>query len=407
MNKLFTVLFVALLSFAMFAQEDAVRKGTADSYRNEPATVIYKDVVLFEDLFNGSNEIADLQARGYVVRNHDGGGTAAAWFTPTGTVFPAYEGPAAGFVASNYQGANNYYIDHWLISPLVTVQVGDTLSFYHRSPDANQWDDSLYVRFSPTGDTAMSSFTVSRPRFCTGEAGWQLYTTTFPTSGAVRFAIQYQIFDGGTNGNYSNYLGIDVLRVIGNVVPVELTSFNAISNNNNITLNWTTVTEKNNSGFQIERNSGNGFERVAFVAGNGTTTEIKNYSFEDKNLAPGNYSYRLKQIDFNGAFEYSQTVEAEVVGLKEFTLDQNYPNPFNPSTVISFNIPVESEVRLSVVNILGQEVASLLNGKVAAGLQTVPFNATGLNSGVYFYQLEAKAIDGQVFNSTKKMILTK
>ena len=200
---------------------------------------------------------------------------------------------------------------------------------------------------------------------------------------------------------------VDNFKVIASgVVPVELLSFAANVNETDVTLNWSTATETNNSGFQVERSNGSAFESVGFVAGHGTTTEIQNYSFTDQNLASGNYTYRLKQVDFNGTFEYSNTIEAEVI-VKEFSLGQNYPNPFNPSTTINFSLAADSKVSLKIFDVLGQEVATLINGQMAAGSQKVSFNASSLNSGVYFYRIDASGVDGQKFSSTKKMILTK
>src|SRR5690606_8606734 len=164
--------------------------------------------------------------------------------------------------------------------------------------------------------------------------------------------------------------------------------------------------ETNNSGFQIERSNGEEFEVIGFVAGFGTTTEVKSYSFADQNLVSGKYSYRLKQIDYDGTFEYSNTVEVEII-VKEFSLEQNYPNPFNPSTSIKFSLSVDSKVSLKVFNVLGQEVATLINGQMAAGSHSATFDATKFNSGVYFYRIDASGLDGQKFTSTKKMILTK
>jgi hypothetical protein len=200
---------------------------------------------------------------------------------------------------------------------------------------------------------------------------------------------------------------VDNFKVIASgITPVELTSFAANVNESNVTLNWSTATETNNSGFQVERSNGSAYQVVGFVAGHGTTTELQNYSFVDEGLATGKYTYRLKQVDFNGAFEYSNTIETEI-SVKEYSLGQNYPNPFNPSTKIKFNLAVDSKVSLKIFDVLGQEVATLINGQLAAGTQEVSFNASSLNSGVYFYRIDASGIDGQKFSSVKKMILTK
>ena len=190
-------------------------------------------------------------------------------------------------------------------------------------------------------------------------------------------------------------------------IPVELTSFAANVGDGNVTLNWTTATETNNQGFDVERNVGNGFEKIGFVAGFGTSTEAHTYSYVDGSLEVGSYTYRLKQIDYDGTTEYSQNVEVEVIAPDVFALEQNYPNPFNPSTMIKFSLAADSKVSLTVFDVLGQEVANLISGNLAAGSHEINFNASNVNSGVYFYRIDATAVDGTNFSSVKKMILTK
>jgi len=191
-------------------------------------------------------------------------------------------------------------------------------------------------------------------------------------------------------------------------VPVELTSFTASVNDNDVTLSWETATEVNNSGFEIERKSEVGvYDKIGFVPGFGTTTEHRAYSFSDVNLLPGNYTYRLKQIDYNGSFEYSDPVEVDIVIPDVYSLHQNYPNPFNPSTKITFTLAANAQVTLKVFDILGQEVITLINQDITAGVHTYDFDASGFNSGVYFYRIEANAIDGTNFTNVKKMILLK
>jgi hypothetical protein len=186
-------------------------------------------------------------------------------------------------------------------------------------------------------------------------------------------------------------------------VPVELTSFSGSVSNKNVNLNWTTATEANNSGFEVERKSANTtWQKLGFVSGNGTTTEKQSYSFTDRNLTEGNYSYRLKQVDFNGEFEYSNAIEVLVTAPNKFELSQNYPNPFNPTTAISFTLPQAGNVKLSVYNLLGQEVQTLVNGFMESGLHSVNFEAKNLNSGIYLYKLEANGI-----SSVRKMTLIK
>jgi len=192
------------------------------------------------------------------------------------------------------------------------------------------------------------------------------------------------------------------------IIPVELTSFTASATGTNVKLLWETATELNNSGFSIERKStGSDYMEIGFVPGFGTTTEPKSYSFNDQNLRSGVYTYRLKQVDFDGSFTYSNEVEVEVIAPAEFSLDQNYPNPFNPSTKITFSLATDSRVSLKVFDVIGQEVASLINQDLTAGVHNVDFNAAGFNSGVYFYRIEATGVNNAKFVDVKKMILLK
>jgi len=217
----------------------------------------------------------------------------------------------------------------------------------------------------------------------------------------VRFRLVYY-------GDFSWHWAIDNFTVFAtDVIPVDLTSFTAYSAGNGIKLNWQTATETNNYGFDIERKQiDQQYTKVGFVAGFGTTTEAKNYNFIDNSVTSGSYTYRLKQIDFDGTVSYSSEVNAEL-NPTTYSLNQNYPNPFNPNTKIDFSIASDSKVTLKIFNVLGQEVITLINGNLSTGVHSLDFNASGINSGVYFYTLEATGIDGTNFNSTKKMILTK
>jgi hypothetical protein len=214
--------------------------------------------------------------------------------------------------------------------------------------------------------------------------------------------------DGG--GIYAQNINPD--GELGNViVPVELTSFTADVNGAGVSLHWQTATETNNKGFEIERSqhslvNGQKWEKIGYAAGFGTTTEPKTYSFTDNNVTSGAYSYRLKQIDFDGSYSYSNEVEVEVDAPLQFALSQNYPNPFNPTTQIEYSIPQDDYVSLRVYNALGQQVATLVNGIVKAGSHSVSFNASsaagGLSSGIYYYRIQS---DNKVL--VKKMMLMK
>lgn len=189
------------------------------------------------------------------------------------------------------------------------------------------------------------------------------------------------------------------------IVPVELTSFSASVNANNVLLKWTTATELNNLGFEIHRSvNRKDWSTLGFVNGKGTTTEINNYAFVDKHISYGRYFYRLKQVDNDGTFEYSTVLEVAVGSIPtKFVLEQNYPNPFNPSTTIKFGFDKKTKASLKVYDILGNEVVELFNETVDAGrIYEVPFNASGFSSGVYYYKLS-----GDNKTEVKKMLLLK
>jgi len=185
------------------------------------------------------------------------------------------------------------------------------------------------------------------------------------------------------------------------IIPVELTSFKATVSESNVVLEWTTATETNNMGFEIQRrNEDSKYQKIGYVPGHGTTIQIQNYSYVDSKVLSGNYFYRLKQIDFLGTYEYSDEIEVEVNGPLTFVLEQNYPNPFNPSTLIKYSVPENGFVKLSVYNLVGEEVNLLVSGQVDAGFYEIEFDATSLSSGIYFYRLQAGS-----FVETKKMVL--
>jgi hypothetical protein len=188
------------------------------------------------------------------------------------------------------------------------------------------------------------------------------------------------------------------MYIFGNmdVLPVELTSFNAVCRDKVVELKWRTATEVNNYGFNIERwETGNGksetWVKIGFVQGYGNSNSPKEYIFADLTPPSGKIQYRLKQIDFDGQFEYSGIVEVIIESPTQFSLQQNYPNPFNPVTTIKYSIPsVGTGFSLSILkvyDILGSEVATLVNEKQSAGNYEVQFDGSKLASGVYFYKL--------------------
>jgi hypothetical protein len=204
-------------------------------------------------------------------------------------------------------------------------------------------------------------------------------------------------------------LCIKALTLDEDNVPVELTSFTAINEGINIRLNWTTATEINNQMFEVQRrtvssNLTGEWTVIGYKEGNGTTTEPCNYFFVD-NISGINATvleYRLEQIDFNGRYTFSEVVTVENIAPNGFVLEQNYPNPFNPSTSIQYAIGGKQFVTLKVYDVLGNEVAVLVNEEQEAGTYKVEFDAHGLSSGIYFYKIVTDN-----FVQTRKMILLK
>lgn len=187
-------------------------------------------------------------------------------------------------------------------------------------------------------------------------------------------------------------------------VPVELTSLLADAVDDNIILKWETATELNNSGFSVERKSSvkTNWSEVSFVKGAGNSLEKKVYTFRDKNVPVGKYSYRLRQVDFDGTIKFSPVVEVDVKTPEKFALLQNYPNPFNPDTRIKFSLPVKSPVRITIYSALGEKVAEPFAGNMEAGFHELLFSASKISSGTYFYRIEAGS-----FVETKKMTIMK
>ncbi len=209
---------------------------------------------------------------------------------------------------------------------------------------------------------------------------------------------------GSVDGTTTGAAGTDRFDVaaFGVVIPVELTSFSYNLNGNNVVLTWSTATETNNKGFEVQKSlDGKNFSTINFVGGNGTTTNISNYTYIDKNVS-GIVYYRLKQIDFDGTSKISNIVEVNTQTVVSYILKQNYPNPFNPSTTISYQIPEKNFVSIKVIDVLGNEVATVINSEQDAGLHNVTFNASNLASGIYLYQLKVGN-----YVQTKRMMLMK
>lgn len=190
-------------------------------------------------------------------------------------------------------------------------------------------------------------------------------------------------------------------------MPVTLSSFNSSVSGRNIKLNWVTASEINNSGFDIERAAVNKesfvFQKIGYISGKGTINTATSYVFEDKNVNTGKYHYRLKQIDFNGNFEYFElSAVPEINAPEKFDLKQNFPNPFNPVTSIRFEIPKTSNVKIVIFDITGREISKPVNEKMVAGTYEIKWNGSNYASGIYFYKIETSD-----YNKTMKMVMIK
>jgi hypothetical protein len=225
----------------------------------------------------------------------------------------------------------------------------------------------------------------------------------------------WMFYAENSNGNAANIFLDDIIytnAVAESRLPIKLASFHALAiDANRVLVTWKTISEVNNYGFKVEKSTnGTDFSEIpgSFTAGNGTTNRSFEYSYTDQNAQPGNWYYRLLQIDLDGTVHNGGIVKVEVLaGIADsspaiFALEQNWPNPFNPKTVVSCQLSVASRVRLVVYDVLGREVATLLDGVMATGRYDVPFDAAGLSSGVYVYRLTA----GRYVES-RRMLLVK
>jgi hypothetical protein len=261
-----------------------------------------------------------------------------------------------------------------------------------------QFDSRVCKPSTTANGTLLVTVTISGISNPAGFAGIQ-WRTTAPHDSKVNNYLNvtpWGLTNITSNGIYTNPPDAQL--------PVELVSFTGKSvEDYKVELNWRTATEVNNYGFNVERKTADGqWENVGFVSGNGNSNSDKNYSFKDNSPSGGSkFLYRLKQIDNDGQFEYSDAVEVMLIPI-EYKLYQNYPNPFNPMTKIKFAIPEAGKVNLKIFDIKGEEVADLVNQDYEAGYYDVELNLANLASGVYIYRLQSKG-----FSDVKKMMLIK
>ncbi|MFA6542494.1 MAG: T9SS type A sorting domain-containing protein, partial [Bacteroidota bacterium] len=338
----------------------------------------------------GSSAVLTESAGNYIVGNLTASrtvGTGASTFggigvsvdagtDDLGTVTVTRVSGTSGIVTNPSNGAKTGIARKWSVSSDTPPSAGRNITFSWLQDDDNAKDLTTAQLWKST-DNGLSWSAIGSPADVSGSRSISVATTSFS---------DWTVSDAS------------------NMLPVELTSFTARSKNGAVELSWSTATEVNNAGFEIEKNAGGHWTSVGFVDGAGTTNAPRAYSFVERNVDAAVYAYRLKQIDRDGNFEYSQQVEVIVTGLPAaLALNGNYPNPFNPSTTISFTVPSEGRAVVKVYDISGKEVAMVFNAVAQSGKQySVPFVAASLPSGIYFSQLEfgGKSI-------VKKMLLMK
>ncbi|MBS1516473.1 MAG: T9SS type A sorting domain-containing protein [Bacteroidetes bacterium] len=387
-----------------------------------------------------------------------GGTTNALLTTAPGLTYSGYAGSGLGNATtvinsgqdaylpfSSNQSAGSVYTS--MMVNVTTARTGDYFASYLPSTSTTLYNGRLYVQSAGSDSIAfgISKTTAGSggifygaPIYSTGVTYVLVLKYTFNVGSTTDDEVSLYVFDGaipstepgtpyvgpvtgtatdvadlgrfalrqGSTGSSPDLIvdGIYTDRTWNNaVLPVELSSFAAVISNNDVTLNWSTSAETNNSGFDIERSSNGVWSKIRNVSGHGTSTTPNSYSFTDRNLASGNYSYRLKQIDFNGNFEYFNLSNEVIIGIPvKYELSQNYPNPFNPSTKINYALPADGLVSIKIFDMSGKEVMTLVNEVKTAGYYSVNINASNMSSGIYFYSIQAGD-----FTATKKMMLVK
>ena len=264
--------------------------------------------------------------------------------------------------------------------------------------------DVTTTEFTFNGTSAQTIYSASTPLPATTTFGNLVIDKP---SGTIQLLSDVAVENTFTETNGTLDENGYTLWVNGSPLPVELSSFSAVILENRIKLKWRTETEVSNYGFEIERALSDSqnliWGKIGFVEGHGNSNSPKEYNFIDSEVnSAGTYSYRLKQIDNDGTYDLSKTIEVNFGSPIKFELNQNYPNPFNPSTTISFSLPESGKVILKIYNVIGKEIKTLVDGYREAGIYTVNFNAEGLPSGMYIYQMSTPE-NTQV----RKMILMK
>jgi hypothetical protein len=359
----------------------------------------------------GSDELTSVPPNNPLatVNNPPGSGVTSTYRLWERTLLSIYWGTGGSSYPSSvnvryYSGVDpsgvlggGYSNSYWEVNPV------GTLTGANYNITINFGDNETYSISTPSANTRLAKY----------NGTWEVFSIAGNGSWQSDLDWPNEIITTRDMIGFSDYTLTDGT----NPLPVILCSFEAIVRNREVNLNWTTCSEVNNKGFDIEKRVFNPLTNSyypwiwsGFVEGHGTTNEQQSYSFNEKKLAAGKYQYRLKQIDFNGNHEYHVlTNPTDIIIGKPNNADlfQNYPNPSNPTSKVDFQIPFTSKVSLKVYDITGKEAATLIDAQLDGGYYTAEFNGSNLASGVYFYRLSAVSDNGSSFNKTMKLILIK
>ena len=302
----------------------------------------------------------------------------AAGAAPSSTAVTRTTGTA---LAGNGHNSIKRYFD---ISPATNTALNATLVFHYddRTSELNSISESNLVTFKSTDNGSTWSL---------GAGNVNTTANTVTLSGISDFSRWT--------------LGDNIAPL-----PVELTTFSASARERQVILKWETATEVNSSKFIVERSKNSDWTKIGEIAAAGKSNAPKSYSFIDKSLNTGKYSYRLKMIDNDGTYKYSSEAESEIGIPTEFSLSQNYPNPFNPSTTINYDLPTDAQLKIELFSVTGSQIATMISEVQKAGYNNFILNMNYYNlpSGTYFYKISGSEIgSGKSFSSVKKMIYLK
>ncbi len=373
-------------------------------------------LIVWEDKRNGNSDVygqrmkADGSKQAGNFKVNDIAGSSIQWR-------PSVAAKAGRFITcwEDYRQQPNTVYAKWFDASLLELapelrvdESGEQGSREYPTIALNQKGECLFA----WQDSRANSWDIYARRFDANQVAQETFTLSADTADGDQTRPAVQMLDNSAVFVWLNQLQPEETQnvFIGTrdwqVVPVELSSFRATVTGNNVRLEWNTASESGNFGFEVQRKTRRGYyEKVGFVAGHGTTSRSAAYFYEDRELPPGTYSYRLKQIDNSGDHSFSESTVVMIAGPAEFSLQQNYPNPFNPSTRIRYALPEETLVDLRILNLNGQVIRALVTGHQAARVHEVEWDGKDdrgqqASSGIYFCRLQAGD-----FSQTRRLVL--